>query len=58
MKFDKIIKKINKDGYVVLPDMISSNFCEKLKIILNKDYEKYSKKYFKSTKKCFNDSFF
>lgn len=50
MKFDKIIKKINKDGYVVLPNMISSNFCEKLKIILNKDYEKYSKKYFKSTK--------
>ena len=45
-KTDKYIKKIKKDGYAIIPNLISVSECEKFKYILNKDYEKYKKKYF------------
>ena len=41
----KYIKKYYSKGYVLIPNLIGKNLCEKLKKLLEADYKKYSKKY-------------
>ena len=45
-KIDKYIKKIRKDGYAIIPNLVSKKQSEMLKTLLNKDYQKYKNKYF------------
>jgi ectoine hydroxylase-related dioxygenase (phytanoyl-CoA dioxygenase family) len=45
-KIDKYIKKIRKDGYAIIPNLVSKKQSEMLKTFLNKDYQKYKNKYF------------
>ena len=44
-KIKKIIKKIKKDGFAVIENLISKRECERLKLILEKDYKIYHKRY-------------
>lgn len=41
----KYLNSFHKNGYVLIPNLITKKFCEKLKKLLEKDYKKYSKKY-------------
>ena len=45
IKIKKIIKKIKKDGFAVIENLISKRECERLKLILEKDYKIYHKRY-------------
>ena len=45
-KIDKYIKKIRKDGYAIIPNLVSKKESEMFKTLLNKDYQKYKNKYF------------
>jgi len=45
---NKYIKKIKKDGYVLIPSMLTPLECKKYKDLLNTSYKKYSKYYFKN----------
>ena len=40
-----LFDKINRDGYVVLPDLITERQCNNYKDILNKSYQKFSANY-------------
>ena len=44
-KLKNLVNKVNKNGYIVLPNLISQNKCEKFKKILNKNYEMYKDNY-------------
>jgi ectoine hydroxylase-related dioxygenase (phytanoyl-CoA dioxygenase family) len=46
MDIDQITSKIKKDGFIVLPDVISKEKCEHYKKILEDDYKKYSPYYY------------
>ena len=41
----KFLKDFYRDGYVLIPNLITKKFCEKLKKLLEYDYQKYAKKY-------------
>ena len=45
-KLKNFIKDLKKDGFIIVPNLISKNKCEKFKKILNKDYEKYQNNYY------------
>ena len=42
------VNQIIKNGYVIIPNVISHRECEKYKKLLEKTYNKYSDKYIKS----------
>ena len=44
------ISQIVKNGYVLIPNVISKIECEKYKNLLEKTYDKYSSKYINSKK--------
>ncbi len=44
------VNQIIKDGYVLIPNVISNAECEKYKRLLEKTYNKYSERYVKSKK--------
>ncbi len=47
----KFINEIKKNGYTIISNLISKKECEIFKDILNKDYERYKKKYSSKKKK-------
>ena len=46
----KYVNQIIKNGYTIIPNIISDSECEKYKKLLEKTYDKYSDKYINSKK--------
>lgn len=44
-KLKNLVNEIKKKGYIILPNVISKNKCEKFKKILNKNFEIYKDSY-------------
>ena len=45
IRVQKYINQIAKRGFAIIPNVISKNECEKYKVLLEKNYKKYSHKY-------------
>ena len=44
-KLKNLVNEIKKKGYIILPNLISKNKCEKFKKILNKNFDIYKDSY-------------
>jgi len=55
MRVEEYIKLLDKDGFIILPDVISETECQTFKNFLEEDYKRFSRFYDRSNEKKENE---